>query len=177
MTTIDYFLVHGGIDSAIDYATVENATNIKTHRPVSITMLENMVELRRMELRKPSPLNLERVYGPLPEPLEWTETLARAKAARDAVMDAVDQCRDECGQVTKVWGDKAQSALEALDEASNNFATSAEAELISNTGTHTEANGSRGKHPRIVHAPLTAIPKPPIAFDKDVTDILNEVDI
>ena len=156
MSTIDYFVVHGGIDAAIAEASVLNAKCIKTHRVVQISFLAALAELRRKELRKPSALPLEKVYGPMPPAIVWERGLDAATTARDSAFKAAQDCKLSNGETLPLC--KVKSSLEALSTlhtAMQTFSDLAEQEIIIATGADVQNTGNRAKVPTFVQAPLT----------------------
>ncbi len=65
---IDYFYMEQGLARGIkEVATVE-ATRIRTHVPVRVTMHPRLTSAKALVVRKPPPLSTERLHGPLPPP-------------------------------------------------------------------------------------------------------------
>ena len=184
-TTIDYFILHGSIDVAVDSARVERAKAIKTHNAVGITFKERLAELRRQELRKPPRIPTERVAcGPLPCPLPCEGILEAAQAAKDSALAAVTYNCDPQVSETAVGPEAPYAtfnsmasykhALKALGKAFTEFTNHAERELVNITGAELKTPGTRGKKPKLVKAPLVAKTKPGHSFNSILTDLLDE---
>ena len=194
-TTIDYFILHGSIDAAVDASRVEKASAIKTHRVVRIVFKECLAELRRQELRKPSRIPTERVFGPLPCPIPCDGILEAAQKAKELAFGAVTyttpppsstHCYNhgEEGPPTPTAAPEPYAtftcstsygrALEALGQAFTLFTDHAERELIDITGAEVKKLGTRGKKPKLVKAPLVAKSKPGHQFNCILTSIIDE---
>jgi hypothetical protein len=170
LSTIDYFIIHGGMQSGIASAKVEICAAIRTHRPVHVVFEEKLVELRRRCLKKPPMIPIEKVFGPLPPARDTDELM---KAATKAKEEALEAARDLDGRDLSE-SSQAKKALESLDSALRLFADHAEKELLDVTSSEISVTGMRGRKPKTIWAPLVAEKVVKDDFDKRVTSALQE---
>ena len=157
-TTIDYFMVFGGLENGVASVDTLRGTCVKTHRPVVLTFHENLTSLRMLKLRKP--------------PLIPIAPTACTRWARmfQALCFRADSGNEAARQVPKArpWQSQAdianralasalaghkQLALHLLDSAYGTFADEAEREFLDVTGADIPVLGLRGRVPKSVWAP------------------------
>ncbi len=151
---LDYFYVQRGLARAVaSIATVE-ATCIRTHVPVRLTMKPAVTSARTLVLRKPPPIGVCKVYGPAMPPPDWAQVRTRAEEllgkAHHADYDAI---MDELEHLYVDWADIA------------------ELELCDATGESIPKTGLRGRHPCMVWR--SVVPERPPRADGDYADAVR----
>ncbi len=129
---LDYFLVSSRLAVAVDQVATIEAAGTRGHVPVSMRFKPRATSLRALHLRRPPKLEVERIYGPIAPPPDWST--ARRQAER-----ALQAARSKDGRVQAV-----------LDDAYKAWANLAEAEIASYTGIEPRKYGERGKLPNLV---------------------------
>ncbi len=119
------------------------ATGVKTHTPVQLSLKANATAFRSLYLRPPPRIPHERLYGPLPPPPSWELALLAARAAVEAAS-----------------GGDARRAAELMDEAYCVWAAAAEAELEGVTGCTLAKRGLRASRPKLVWRSILGDVKP-----------------
>ncbi len=131
-STIDYFLISDRAAAAIDEVRTIEASGIKGHVPVQMVFKPKLAALQALHLRMPPRLGTERVYGPLPPPLDWALPRAAAELALAAArVDAAD-VGDRLEKAYAMWANKAEEELEQY------------------TGSRLAKRGERSKRPKLV---------------------------
>ncbi len=131
--TIDFYVMSDGMTMAVEATDVIEGAGIKTHVPVTVDMVPRAAAMKALYVRPPPRLPRERVYGPLPTPMDWS---AAAAAAEKAVDLARSGARDQ--------------AEACLEEAYRVWADTAEQELMDVTGADIPKTGLRGLRPNVV---------------------------
>ncbi len=131
--TIDYFLMTDGMAMAVQQVAVIEGAGIKTHVPVAVQMYPRAAAMKALYVRPPPRIPREKVFGPLPVPMNWEEPRS---AAEEAVRAARGSTRDK--------------AEEILERAYKVWADVAEQELCDVTGASLPKKGLRGLRPDVV---------------------------
>ncbi len=134
---LDYFVVKDCMCTGIDAVRTVPRTGIKTHLPVELTFKARMASMRALTIRRPPPLATERIVGPIPHVVDWTDL---AEEARTLAADARDENNDTNGIHAR------------LGDIFSRWADAAEIELIEATvdGHSIPKTGLRGKAPVLV---------------------------
>ncbi len=130
---LDFFVASGGLAEVVDSVDLVEASGIKGHVPVQLAFRPRAVALRTLAVRQPPPLGMERVYGPLPAPPNWS---AASKAADAALATA------------RRGGDR-DTIQKAIDKAYREWCVAAEEEIASATGEDPKKWGLRGRRPNL----------------------------
>ncbi len=119
---IDYFVVSPGLASGVEAVELVRRSGIKTHVPVQLRFRARLTSLRALVLRRPPPLSVDRIVGPLRKVVQWAPM---AEEARKLAADAADEEMDverlhaRLGAAYKRWVDAAELELvEAVEEGS-----------------------------------------------------------
>ncbi len=132
---LDYFMVEQGLARGIHSVRTVEATCIRTHVPVRLTLHPRLTSAKALVVRKPPPLPTERVYGPLRAAPNWDGVRAWAadllSRARDDRTD-YDAVMAEFGELYQEWSDTAEAEIEEI------------------TGVQSKKRGLRGRHPVLV---------------------------
>ncbi len=131
-STIDFLLISDRIAAAVEEVRMVEGTGVKCHVPVQVAFKPRMAQLRALHVRQPPKLATQRVYGPLPPPLDWRTPTEMAQAALEAARADAPDLTTWLEKAYAVWADKAEEELEAF------------------TGTQLPKGGERAKRPRLV---------------------------
>ncbi len=140
---IDYFVLSPGLARVLSSVKALEATGVKTHTPVQLSLKGSATAFRSLYLRPPPRIPHERLYGPLPPPLSWEPALLAARAAVEAAS-----------------GGDARRAAELIDEAYRVWAGAAETELGDVTGCALPKRGLRASRPKLVWRSVLGDVKP-----------------
>ncbi len=109
---IDFFLVSDRMAAAVaNVATIE-AAGTKGHVPVALKFRPRVTALKALHIRKPPPIPLERIYGPLLPPPRWEKAQVAADAALAAARSASGDAEQLLEDAYKLWADTAELELE-----------------------------------------------------------------
>ena len=78
-STIDMMIPYGGMQDGVESVETIRAAQICTHRPVRMTMMQNLVEIRLRKLKKPPDIPREGVIGPQLKVEGWALVLQIAE--------------------------------------------------------------------------------------------------
>ncbi len=117
---IDYFVVSPGLASGVEAIELIRRSGIKTHVPVQLRFRARLTSLRALVLRRPPPLSVDRIIGPLRKLVQWEPMAEEArKLAADAANEEIDVelLHARLGATYKRWVDAAEEELvEAVEE-------------------------------------------------------------
>ncbi len=167
---IDYYIMHNSMTTGLKAVGVVEGAGTTPHVPVQLRFRPRLASARTLVLRQPPRMGLERVFGPIPRPPDWTEVKARAAAlvsqvrSDDFVIDGA--FREAYAQLDTEWADVAEQDVIA--------ATTNDIEV--------KKEGLRGRSPVLVWRSVQSErpPQPPahqITLDKwgTVGSIAHEV--
>ncbi len=129
---LDYFIVSNRLAAAVEKVRAIEASGVRGHTPVSLEFKVMTTTLRALHLRRPPTIEMERVFGPLPPPPDWT----RARGAADAALQAARRGDIEVQRY--------------LDDAYREWANLAEEEFADFSACPPKKWGERGRLPHLV---------------------------
>jgi len=125
---IDFGFANGPLTSVDVRVSVVFDSDNPTHRPVQFHIPKRAAEAKKLVFSQPSPIPVQRVFGPINRGPDWTEALQTAESAVDAAASL-----------------PASEALYALDRAYFDFAVTAEQQLAVATDTQPSVWGLRAR--------------------------------
>ncbi len=131
-STIDYFLISDRMATAVGEVKTVEGSGVKCHVPVQVIFKPEMAMLRALHVRMPPKLPTQRVFGPIPPPLDWTAPLAMTQASLEAARANSSDLGDWMEKAYAAWANKAEEELEAF------------------TGGVLPKRGERAKRPKLV---------------------------
>ncbi len=132
---IDYYFVEQGLARGIQAVEAVEGTCIRTHVPVRLKFHPRLTSAKALVIRKPPPLKVERLFGPLPPTPSWTRLRTWAEELAERVR------RDDCDY---------DSTMEELECLYEEWADVAEVEIAGVTGDKIVKGGLRGRRPNMV---------------------------
>ncbi len=145
-STIDYYLVTDALAAAVAAVSTVEATNVRGHVPVALRFKPRATALKALHLRKPPPLAVERVVGPLQQPPSADAAIAAAEAAVSAARADDSDIQEVMDAAYKAWADHAEQ------------------ELVMFSGESVKKVGERGKLPCFVWRSVVPERAPPQAY-------------
>ncbi len=157
-TEIDYYVLHDAMTRGLQSVELVEGAGTAPHVPVRLTFKPRLTSARSLVLRKPPPMAIERVFGPLPMPPDWTEVKVAASELvhkvrqQDFVMD--NGFRDGYADMYTRWSDLAEK------------------EIIAATvnDTQVKKEGLRGRPPVLVWRSIQSERPPPLPPQQDRLD-------
>ncbi len=146
---IDFFLVSDQLAAAVKSVRTVEGTTMKSHVPVRLQFRPRVTALRALHVRKPPPIEFDRVFGPLPPPPCWKGAAAAAEAALDAARRG------------------SEGAEDLLEEAYRRWVEAAEDELEDFAGTQIKKKGLRGLPPNLVWRSVVPERSPARSYPRD----------
>ncbi len=146
---IDYFLVSDLLAPAVASLSTVEGSGIKGHVPVQLKFKPKVTALKALHIRRPPPLALERVYGPIPPPPQWQQAQQAAEAALAAARAGSSLAEDLLERAYKEWIDTAETELEDY------------------AGCQVKKKGIRGLRPNMVWRSVMPEKPPPQSYPKE----------
>ncbi len=109
---LDYFIVHNHMAGGVESVAAVEGAGTAPHVPVRLRFKPKLAAMRTLVLRKPPPMNLERIVGPVPQPPDWSALASRfAELAAHVQRDDFrpnDEFRRTFGSLYEQWADIAE---------------------------------------------------------------------
>ncbi len=105
---IDFFLISDRLSAAVEEVRTVEVSGVKGHVPVVVTFKPRVTTLRALHLRNTPPLELERVFGPLPPAPCWDHALAEAERALTAAREGDEGAEDLLESAYASWANTAE---------------------------------------------------------------------
>ena len=154
---IDFFVVYGGLQHAVDKIEVLCDAQIATHRPVQLTFRAKPALLSIQQLKQPQLLDKSALFGPQGPAADYSAVRLAAASALQAACDG-----------------QRNLAICHIDRAYKDIAVAFEQELIRNTGTHLKRVVDRARPPAYKWAPtMEKKPEPLIQPDHALNEIIR----
>ena len=134
---IDYYMVQEEFAAGIEQVKADHSRTPNPHVPVVLTFHPQLCKAEALVFVKPEAIPVEQVFGPRPEPPDWTEeSSAAAQLLRMAAAGDRSQLQRGVDRLYRRWANKAES------------------ELLGITGTTISHVGRRGMYPRLKWVPI-----------------------
>ncbi len=111
---IDYFVTSPGLAAGVAAVDVVRRSGVRTHMPVELRFKPRLTTLRALVLRKPPPLAVERIVGPVRDVVDWDPIALEARRLAADASDPGNELDDlhvRLGKVYKRWADAAEEEL------------------------------------------------------------------
>ncbi len=126
VTELDFFFVHNSLTAGLSSVRVVEGAGTTPHTPVRLQFHPRLTSARSLVLRRPPPMGTERVFGPLPQPPDWSEVRAQAAVllaeARKTDFGIDEGFREAYASLYTAWADLAES--EVINATTNDVVVS-----------------------------------------------------
>ena len=134
---LDFSFVEEGLARGLASVGVDSMSTLRPHSPVDMIFHPKLTSLKALGFRRPPAIPLDPITGPRPRPESW-----------EGISERAVWVADEAFRQGKGWAARQFSSLY------QQWADTAERELVAVTGVELPVTGTRGRGPKLVWRPI-----------------------